>query len=133
MERRVIEPDDIADTTPHHFSPAIVANGTLYISGQVGTDADGNYVGDDIESQTRQAVDNIETILQHVDKDLSDVVKITSYIVDITEHYEAFQSVYREVFATEPYPCHTALGVDSLASETPLVELEVEVPSDEQL
>lgn len=133
MARRVIEPDGIADTTPHHFSPAIVANGTLYISGQVGTDEDGNYVGDDIESQTRQAFENIETILQRVGTDLTDVVKITSYIVDITEHYEAFQSVYRDVFATEPFPCHTALGVESLASETPLVELEAEVPIDEQL
>lgn len=127
MARRVIEPDELADSTPHHFSPAIVANGTLYISGQVGTDKQGNYVGDDIESQTRQAFENVETILQSVDKELEDIVKVTSYIVDSTSHYDAFQSVYREIFSTEPFSCHTAIGVESLASRTPLVELEVEV------
>ncbi|WP_224448662.1 RidA family protein [Haloprofundus salilacus] len=132
MARRVIEPKNLADTTPHHFSPAIVADGAFYISGQVGTDEDGNYVGNDVESQTRQAFENVETILQSVDRELEDIVKITSYIVDIRDHYEAFQSVYREVFSTEPFPCHTAIGVESLASETPLVELEVEVPIDEE-
>ncbi|WP_164974792.1 RidA family protein [Halegenticoccus tardaugens] len=133
MVRRVIEPKNLADTTPHHFSPAIVADEAFYISGQVGTDEDGNYVGTDVESQTRQAFENVETVLQSVDRELEDIVKITSYIVDIRDHYEAFQSVYREVFSTEPFPCHTAIGVESLASETPLVELEVEVPVDDEL
>jgi 2-iminobutanoate/2-iminopropanoate deaminase len=132
MARRVIEPKNLADTTQHHFSPAIVADGTFYISGQVGTDEHGNYVGDDIESQTRQAFENVGTILQNVNRDFEDVIKITSYIVDIRDHYEAFQTVYREVFSTEPFPCHTAIGVESLASETPLVELEIEVPIDKE-
>ncbi len=130
MARRVIEPEELADTTPHHFSPAIVADGILYISGQVGTDEHGSYVGDDVDSQTRQAFANVEAILRAVDRGLEDVVKVTSYVVDITKHYETFQSVYREVFPTEPFPCHTAVGVESLASETPLVELEVEAPVD---
>jgi 2-iminobutanoate/2-iminopropanoate deaminase len=133
MARRVIEPEGLADATQHHFSPAIVENGRLCVSGQVGTDSDGNYVGDDVESQARQAFENVETILECVDRELSDVVKVTSYVVDIREHYEAFHSVYRDAFPTEPFPCHTALGVESLASETPLVELEVEVPVDGQL
>ncbi|WP_142860553.1 RidA family protein [Salinigranum halophilum] len=132
MTRRVIDPEGLADTTQHHFSPAIVANGTFYVSGQVGTDEHGDYVGDDVESQTRQAFENLETLLQPVGKELDDVVKVTSYIVDIQDHYEAFQSVYRAVFSTEPFPCHTAIGVESLASETPLVELEVAVPVDEE-
>jgi 2-iminobutanoate/2-iminopropanoate deaminase len=131
MTRRVIEPDALADTTPHHFSPAIVADGTLYVSGQVGTDEQGNYVGEDVESQTRQAFENVERILHDVDRNLDDVVKVTSYVVDIRDNYEAFQSVYREVFPTEPFPCHTAIGVERLASETPLVELEVDVPVDD--
>lgn len=133
MERQTIHPEGVADTTQHHFSPAVAANGTLYISGQVGTDEDGNYVGDDIESQTRQAFTNIEAILQSVERDLGDVVKVTSYIVDISAHYETFHAVYRAVFPTEPFPCHTALGVERLASELPLVELEVEIPVDTAL
>ncbi|WP_207592498.1 Rid family hydrolase [Halomontanus rarus] len=128
MDRTEILPDELSDPTDHHFTPAIVANGTLYMSGQVGTDEDGCYVGDDVETQARQAFDNVGTILEAVGKDFDDVVKVTSYLVDIRTHYDAFSGVYRDVFAAEPYPCHTAIGVASLASDTPLVELEVEVP-----
>jgi 2-iminobutanoate/2-iminopropanoate deaminase len=128
MTRRVIAPADVADASNHHFSPAVVADGTLYVSGQVGTDEDGEYVGDGVEAQARQAFDNVAAILAAVDRDLADVVKVTSYIVDIRDRYEAYQRVYRRVFPTEPFPCHTALGVESLASETPVVEVEVEAP-----
>jgi 2-iminobutanoate/2-iminopropanoate deaminase len=128
--RRVIAPTALADASQHHFSPAIVADGTLYVSGQVGTDETGEFVGDDVGTQARQAFENVESILASVDRGLDDVVKLTSYVVGIRRHYDAFHAVYREVFPTEPFPCHTALGVESLASETPLVELEVEVPVD---
>jgi 2-iminobutanoate/2-iminopropanoate deaminase len=131
MQREEVFPDDLSDPTPHHFTPGIVANGTFYMSGQVATDENGEYVGDDVETQARQAFDNVETLLAALGKELDDVVKVTSYVVDARENYEAFHSVYREVFAEEPYPCHTALGVESLASEEPLVEIEVEVPLDE--
>ena len=76
----------------------------------------------------RQVFANIKTILAEVDRELDDVVKDASYIVDISEHYDAFHSVYRGIFQPEPFPCHTAPGVERLASETPRVELEVEVP-----
>jgi 2-iminobutanoate/2-iminopropanoate deaminase len=130
MTRRAIEPAGLADAAQHHFTPAIVANGTLYVSGQVGTDDEGAYVGDDVRSQTRRAFENVEVLLRSVDRGLGDVVKVTSYVVDIADNYEAFHSVYREVFPERPFPCHTALGVDSLASETPLVEVEVEAVVD---
>lgn len=110
----------------------MVADGRLYLSGQVGVDASGEYAGDGIEAQTRQAFENVESILAAVDRELADIAKITSYIVDIQRRYDAFHAVFREVFPTEPFPCHTALGVESLASETPVVELEAEVPVGEE-
>ena len=128
MKRDELSPDGLADSTPHHFTPGVVANGTFYMSGQVATDENGEYVGDDIETQARQAFDNVRTLLAAAGADLDDIVKVTSYIVDIRENYDGFHSVYQEVFANEPYPCHTALGVESLASDPPLVEIEVEVP-----
>ncbi|SNZ12742.1 2-iminobutanoate/2-iminopropanoate deaminase [Natronoarchaeum philippinense] len=131
MTRRTIAPDGLADSEPHHFSPGVVADGTLYVSGQVGTDENGRYVGDDIESQARQAFANVETLLAAVDRDLDDIVKVTSYVVDIRERYDDYHAVYRETFPERPFPCHTALGVESLASEDPIVEIEVEVPVDE--
>lgn len=129
MDRTPIHPEGLADSRPHHFTPAIVANGTLYVSGQVGVDFDGEPAGDDVASQTRQAFENLETLLAAVDPGygLGDVAKVTSYLVDVGRTYDPFHEVYREVFPTEPYPCHTVLGVDGLPTEELLVELEVKV------
>lgn len=127
MSRTDVLPDELYDSTELGYTHAIVDDGTLYMSGQVATDADGSVVGDDIETQTRQAFENVGYILDSVDKGFDDVVKLRSYLVDIHENYEGFKSVYAEQF-DEPFPCHTMLGVDKLAGETWLVELEVEVP-----
>lgn len=130
MDHTEIHPDGLADSRPHHFTPAVVANGTLFVSGQVGVDADGERAGNDVESQARQAFENVDTLLGAVDPGygLEDVTKVTSYLVDVERNYERFHGIYREVFSTEPYPCHTALGIERLPTDKLLVELEVEVP-----
>ena len=127
MDRREILPDALYDSTELQYIHAIVADGELYVSGQVATDAEGNVVGDDIETQTRQAFSNLEAILEEVDRSLEDVVKVTSYLPHIHRDYDGFKAVFQEVFADQ-LPCHTMLGVQDLAREEFLVELEVEVP-----
>lgn len=130
MAREVIRPDELFDATELDYTHAIVADGTLYMSGQIGADENGEVVGDDVSTQTRQAFENVGTILDEVERDFDDVVKITSYLVGPQDHYEEYKSAWREFFA-EPYPCHTMLGVEQLARDDLLVELEVEVPIEE--
>jgi 2-iminobutanoate/2-iminopropanoate deaminase len=120
-------PDRLYDSTERQYVHAVVADGTLYMSGQVATDADGNVVGEDIETQTRQALENVGEILDAVGVGFEDVVKVTSYLVDIHGDYDGYKSVFAEFF-DDPLPCHTMLGVADLASEAFLVELEVEAP-----
>ena len=127
MARKEILPDTLSDSTELSYVHAIVADGELYVSGQVATDAEGNVVGDDIETQTRQAFDNLEAILEAVDRGFEDVVKVTSYLPNIHRDYDGFKAVFAEVF-DDRLPCHTMLGVQDLAREEFLVELEVEVP-----
>lgn len=127
---RTINPDGLFDATERLYSHARVENGTLYMSGQVGWDADGALAGTDIESQTRQAFHNVGVILETVDRDLEDVTKITSYFTDIERDFATYKEVWDEVFE-EPYPAHTAIGVDALAAEKLLLELEAEVPLQE--
>jgi len=127
MAREVILPDGLFDSTELDYTHAIVADGTLYMSGQIGADEDGEVVGEDVGTQTRQAFENVGTILEEVERGFDDVVKVTSYLVEPQEHYEEYKSVWREFFE-EPYPCHTMLGVDQLARDDLLVELEAEVP-----
>ncbi|MEF8868986.1 MAG: RidA family protein [Haloarculaceae archaeon] len=127
MTRTEVMPEGLYDSTERQYVHAVVADGTLYMSGQVATDRDGNVVGEEIETQTRQALENVGEILESVDAGFDDVVKVTSYLVDIHGDYDGYKSVFGEFFE-DPLPCHTMLGVADLADEAFLVELEVEAP-----
>lgn len=131
MDRKAINPDGLIDSTKIGYSQAVVADGTFYMSGQVGWDADFELAGDDIESQARQAFENVETLLAEVDAELSDVAKVTSHLVDAQDNLEEYLAVWNDLFESEPYPCHTILGVAQLAQPGFLVEIEVEVPIEE--
>jgi 2-iminobutanoate/2-iminopropanoate deaminase len=126
MARTEVMPEGLYDSTERQYVHAVVADGTLYMSGQVATDRDGAVVGDDIETQTRRAFENVGEILDAVGADFDDVVKVTSYLVAIHDDYDGYKSAFAEFF-DDPLPCHTMLGVADLASEDFLVELEVEV------
>jgi len=119
-------PEELYNSKEYQYTHAIVEDETLFMSGQVGFDRHGELPGSDIESQTRRAFENIGYILDHVEKDHSDIVKLTTYIVDIHEHYDEFKSVYG-IYFEDQKPCHTMIGVDGLATEEILVELEAEV------
>lgn len=131
MDRRTINPDGLIDSTGIGYSQAIVQNGTLFMSGQVGWDADFELAGDDIESQTRRAFENVEVILDEVGKELGDLAKVTSYLVDPHARLEEYLEVWNEIFEGKPRPCHTILGVEQLARERFLVEVEAELAMDD--
>lgn len=131
----IIQPDRLPDTREKGYSQARIQSGTLYVSGMSGrkreADEDGNWVaaGPDIETQTRQAFENIEIILDEVDKELTDIPKITSHIVDIQNNMEGHMRVIQEeIFPEEPYPCWTAVGSPPNWLEDLIVEVDVVVP-----
>lgn len=124
---QVINPDELYDATERLYSHARVENGTLYMSGQVGRDSSGDVVGSDIESQTRRAFDNVGVILETVDEDFTSIAKVTSYFTDIQADFSTYKGVWDDIFE-EPYPAHTAIGVEALATPDLRLELEAEVP-----
>jgi 2-iminobutanoate/2-iminopropanoate deaminase len=130
LAMRVINPEGMYDATERLYSHARVENGTLYMSGQVGRDRHGDVVGPDIESQTRRAFDNVATILEAVDEDLTSIAKVTSYFTDIQGDFATYKDVWDDTFE-EPYPAHTAIGVEALATPELRLELEAEVPLEE--
>lgn len=130
MTRITLNPDELYNSTQYMYSQVVIENGTLYMSGQIGTDENNDVAGNDIQSQTRQAFENIGVVLSAVDKDFGDITKITSYMTDLHTHLPEYRKVWRDYF-TEPYPCHTTIGVDKLshiAGDELLVELEAEIP-----
>lgn len=124
---RAVQPDGLIDSTRMHYSQAVVDGDDVYVSGQVGWDENYEVAGDDVVSQARQAFENLDILLEEIDRDLSEVKKVTTHLVDPPERLEGYQEIYDDVFDEEPYPCHTILGVDSLATAEFLVEIEVEL------
>jgi reactive intermediate/imine deaminase len=83
--------------TPLPFSPAVRAGDFVFVSGQVGFDADACIVPGGIEAETRQALKNIADILTRAGCTLKDVVKCTVWLGDARD-FSAFNKVYAEHF-----------------------------------
>lgn len=134
MSRITLNPDELHNSTQYMYSQAIIEDGTLYLSGQIGTNAQNEVAGADFESQAHRAFENIGIILEKVGKDYSDVTKISSYMTDLHNDLPKFRGVW-EKHISEPYPCHTTIGVDKLshiANDKLLIELEAEIPISEE-
>jgi 2-iminobutanoate/2-iminopropanoate deaminase len=93
------------------YSPAVKAGGFVFVSGQVPRDpVSGELVGDDVESQTRQVIRNIERALESAGASLSDVVSMVVYLADVDD-WGRFNTVYKELMSP-PYPTRTAIGAN---------------------
>jgi 2-iminobutanoate/2-iminopropanoate deaminase len=97
------------------FSPAVIADGVCYLSGQGGLDpATGEVVEGGIGPETHQTMRNIEAVLAAGGMTLSYIVTVTCYLVDIDE-WQAMNEAYSSHFDdTEPYPARTAIAVAAL-------------------
>lgn len=95
----------------------------LQISGQVSKDGEGNTVGvGDITAQTRQVLDNISKVIESVGGRISDVVKVTVFVTDMSM-LDAIHRVRSEYF-TPPYPASTLVQINSLVRPEYLIEIE---------
>ena len=130
MTREIINPEGLADSEQFGYSQAIIENGTLYASGQTAWDTDFEVRDNDIESQTRKALENVGVLLDEISKDHGVIAKVTSYVVKPHDRLEGLLSVWDDFFDS-PYPAHTLVGVDQLAMEGFLVEFDIEVPLEE--
>ena len=111
-----------------NYSHTVVASGgrTVYIAGQVPTDADGKLVGgSDLAAQTSQAMKNVGIALAAAGASYRDIVKITTYVVGYKPEHRAIVGKARGAFFTDaPPPASTLVGVSALAMPEWLVEIE---------
>jgi 2-iminobutanoate/2-iminopropanoate deaminase len=82
----------------------------------------GKLVGDTVEQQTEQTIDNILAILQADGVSLGDVVKVTVHLSD-TSLFARYNAVYARRF-TKPYPVRTTVGSDLGHSPGMLIEID---------
>jgi enamine deaminase RidA (YjgF/YER057c/UK114 family) len=113
--------------SPRYSHVAVVNRGRMIlISGQIAQDAQGNLVGaGDMAAQTKQVFENLKTALTAAGASFSDVVQLTTYIVDIGKNIDAYRTVREEYLRGRPDPpTSTTVGVSALVREGYLVEVE---------
>jgi reactive intermediate/imine deaminase len=95
------------------FSEAVRVGDMLWLSGQLGTDSSGQLVAGGIAAETRQAMQNIQRVLERHGSSLDRVVKCLVMLADMGE-WPAMNEVYRTFFPNH-FPARSAFGATGLA------------------
>ncbi|HCC71977.1 MAG TPA: enamine deaminase RidA [Bacteroidales bacterium] len=92
-----------------HYSQAVQYNDTIYVSGHLPVNPfTGEFIKGDIQEQTRQVLENIETILNDSGSNKNKIIKTTAYISDmanwpkVNEVYNSFFGKYKPARAVVP-------------------------------
>jgi 2-iminobutanoate/2-iminopropanoate deaminase len=112
--REVVQPEGVARLPV--FSTAVRNGDLLFLSGQIGTvpgTSPPQLAEGGVEAETRQAFENIRTVLATAGLDLDNVVKCTVFLADIGD-YDAMNSAYVTFFPDVP-PARSAMAGSGLA------------------
>lgn len=101
------------------FSPGILVDGILYVSGQTGVDASGaKLIEGDFSAQVDQTLKNTVRILKAAGMDFSNVGLAEVYMTDVS-NFEALSKVYVP-YTREPRPARVPVGVAALPLKSPI-------------
>jgi len=109
-----------------HVSRA--SGSTIFIAGQVATDAQGKVVGkDDFPAQVRQAFENLSAALRSVGASFADVAKFTTYLTradDLPTFMATRKEIFARIYPSANYPPNTLLVISRLVQPEFLIEIE---------
>jgi enamine deaminase RidA (YjgF/YER057c/UK114 family) len=124
-----VNPPSLARPAGYSHGIEVQGSKTLYVSGQVAFDKDGELVGPgDIVAQFRQICQNLKAVLLARAGQLNDIVKLTIYVLDKSAyraHTREIGAVYREFFGRH-YPAMTLLEVQGLYDDGQGCLMEIE-------
>lgn len=103
------------------YSQAIVSGNLIFLSGQIGINAETGELGVDIHQQTTQAMDNIGHVLQEAGSDFQHVTKVTIFLSDMN-NYSVVNTIYEKYFSGNK-PARSTVQVAALPKNA-LVEIE---------
>ena len=113
MKRSVVATKNAPGAIGPYSQGITVSGGLVFTAGQVGlVPATGEIIAADIESQTRQALENVKAILETAGANLSHVVKTTVYLKDLGD-FAAMNAVYATFFKDAP-PARTTVEISRL-------------------
>lgn len=106
-----------------HYTDAVRAGNTIYVSGQGAIAEDGTLVGrGDVVAQTRKVLDNMTLALAAAGATLDDVVKVTVYLAHVDDRPKV-NEVRKEYFKDNK-PASTLIEISRFALEGMLIEIE---------
>ena len=101
------------------YSPAVLKNDTLYISGQIPTNPEtGKLTLESIEASTKQIMDNIGLLLNEAGMNFSNIVKCTIFVTDLNDFVKV-NGVYGSYFESMP-PARETVQVSRLPLDVPI-------------
>jgi 2-iminobutanoate/2-iminopropanoate deaminase len=112
MARKVIATDK-APAAVGPYSQAILADGWLFVSGQIGIDpGTGRMAGGGTVAEFRQVLSNLKAVVEAAGGNLQTIVRATLYLIDMNE-FAAVNAVYAESFKESP-PARECVAVAAL-------------------
>jgi 2-iminobutanoate/2-iminopropanoate deaminase len=126
MEKKFINPPDIHKPRGYTHAVSVEGGRMIFVSGQVAVDQAGNLVGkDDLRTQALKAAANLVAALNVAGASPADIVKLNTYVVNYKpEDYRVIRDVRAQVFPGENPPASTLVGVQALAVDGLLIEME---------
>jgi 2-iminobutanoate/2-iminopropanoate deaminase len=122
MSRTVVTTPE-APVASGPYSQAIVANGFVFVAGQIPLDpASGQLVEGDVQAQTQRVLLNVQAILTAAGSSMEKVVKTTVFLQNVGD-FAAMNQVYATFFPNVP-PARSTIEVAKLPRTGALVEIE---------
>ena len=112
----------------HGYSAAIRSENLLFVSGQVGSRADGS-PEPDFGDQVRLAFANLKATLLAAGCGFNDIVDVTTFHTDSEKQFDTIMVAKNEIFKRAPYPNWTAIGVNWLAGFDFEIKVIARIPS----
>lgn len=95
------------------YSQATLANGTLYISGQIPVDPETGKLVEGIQNETHQVMKNLKAILTAADMDFSNTVKASIFLQNMDD-FAVVNEIYASYFENGIYPARETVQVSCL-------------------
>lgn len=103
------------------YSQAIIANGMIYTSGQIGLLPNGDMAGNGIASQTNQVLHNLKAVLEAGGSSMQNVIKTTIFLADMDD-FVPVNEIYAQHFGNHK-PARSTVAAKTLPKNA-LVEIE---------
>ena len=112
---------------PDGYANGVLAGGaTVFVAGQVGWNARGEFETDDLVGQVRQALENVNAVLAEAGAKPEHITRMTWYVTDKGEYVRLRREIgeaYRMVMGKH-YPAMSVVEVSGLVEDEALVEIE---------